>query len=386
MNRLDKHFNESVLELTQLIYAAALDPKYWTTFLEATTKVSGGISTHLFGQDSETNTCLGILHAGYDPAFMQSFNDYYGDKNSWATNFFKFDTGKTVHCELMCPDKSLVKTEFYSDWILPQEDIHTGGGVILFKDQTRMFSLGGNIRRKDSHKLTAPWLRLVTALTPHLQQAFEISRTISGLSLEKLALIETGSSYSAAVFAVTQNRSILYANKNGWDLLESGELVNLGASPKETFAFTSLDLSYQFSTLLAHCKHSTLKHTISYNTTTAAGKEWLCRIVEIIPDMLDFSPIGILTDKQDPFFLITIAAVDTSIDVLARLNSRYAVTTKEAQVALLLTDGNSLHEIAHIENKSIHTIRNQLKAVMHKTGVKKQSELVLLIERLRTVL
>lgn len=60
------------------------------------------------------------------------------------------------------------------------------------------------------------------------------------------------------------------------------------------------------------------------------------------------------------------------------------LTHAEAEIALSLVYGLTPREIASKRRVSIHTIRNQLKSAMSKTGSRRQSDLVLIVERART--
>ena len=61
----------------------------------------------------------------------------------------------------------------------------------------------------------------------------------------------------------------------------------------------------------------------------------------------------------------------------------FGLTHAEAEIALSLAYGLTPREIASKRSVSIHTIRNQLKSAMSKTGSRRQTELVLAVERLR---
>ena len=58
-------------------------------------------------------------------------------------------------------------------------------------------------------------------------------------------------------------------------------------------------------------------------------------------------------------------------------------TPAESRVAMLITDGLTIHEIAHRCRLTEHTVRNQLKHAMHKSGARRQAELVTMVWRKR---
>ena len=65
-----------------------------------------------------------------------------------------------------------------------------------------------------------------------------------------------------------------------------------------------------------------------------------------------------------------------STDLLSQV---YGLTPMEAQVAAAVGNGMDISEIAKSNNTTNHTVRSQLKAVFHKTGTRRQAELVRLL-------
>lgn len=66
-----------------------------------------------------------------------------------------------------------------------------------------------------------------------------------------------------------------------------------------------------------------------------------------------------------------------------RVAAKLGLSQTEAQIALSLADGQTIAEIAEARRASIHTVRNQVKSALSKTGSRRQAELVALVERLR---
>ena len=64
---------------------------------------------------------------------------------------------------------------------------------------------------------------------------------------------------------------------------------------------------------------------------------------------------------------------------LQRLCNEYLLTPKEAECAIGLYAMGSLDEFARCAGKSIHTVRSQIKAAMHKTSTHTQAGLVALV-------
>ncbi|MBL4740405.1 MAG: hypothetical protein JKY12_05390 [Sneathiella sp.] len=71
-----------------------------------------------------------------------------------------------------------------------------------------------------------------------------------------------------------------------------------------------------------------------------------------------------------------IEPIELSIDTICRL---YALTPAEGRLALGLTNGNKLDDLAEEWGVSMHTVRSQLRQIFRKTDTSRQSELVKLI-------
>lgn len=68
------------------------------------------------------------------------------------------------------------------------------------------------------------------------------------------------------------------------------------------------------------------------------------------------------------------------------LTLRFGLTPAEVEIARSLVDGASVGEIAEARATSIHTVRNQVKALLAKTGAHRQIDLLRVIDTLRPTL
>lgn len=80
--------------------------------------------------------------------------------------------------------------------------------------------------------------------------------------------------------------------------------------------------------------------------------------------------------------LVLAKTVDASITATPLLQALFDLSATEADVAARICAGNSVEKIAAADAKSVHTVRNQLKSVLHKTGCHRQVDLVRLLSRL----
>lgn len=73
---------------------------------------------------------------------------------------------------------------------------------------------------------------------------------------------------------------------------------------------------------------------------------------------------------------LLLPASDLDATLAQMLRESFGLTTAEARLAVLLAHGLTLAEAAERVGVSIHTVRNQLRAVFDKLGLNRQSELV----------
>lgn len=69
---------------------------------------------------------------------------------------------------------------------------------------------------------------------------------------------------------------------------------------------------------------------------------------------------------------------------IARCSARLDLTSAQARLALFLAEGGTIGEYAQVMGIKISTVRTHLKSIFAKTGVKRQTELaILLLDRAR---
>lgn len=367
--------------LTGLIYAAVFDPARWQDFLDELNTATGGVRTHLFGYDIPADLSLGLTASGYAQEFIDSYNDYYGALNSWAPGFAKGEAGVVLPSQWMCPKEDLFNTEFYNDWIRPQENVAAGGGALIFKDPTRMIAFGGNIRMRDEEKLEASWLKTVGLMIPHLRQAFEISRAMSGQSLELDLLNRHAIGRGSAILLLADNGFLLHANPTAERMLRHGDLLRDDKSGRVSFQEAGA------SSMLGEC----LRRLRAGDETVSArfdcgppGAGFDCRAVKFSPEDHAVSPIPLLLGYYRPALLVIVSQVPQDVPDTDAFLRRHGLTDAEIAVATGIAAGLTPAELSDQRGVSVHTVRNQLKAAMHKTGCRRQTDLVRLIEASRT--
>ncbi|MFM2356158.1 MAG: hypothetical protein RLZZ528_1894 [Pseudomonadota bacterium] len=99
----------------------------------------------------------------------------------------------------------------------------------------------------------------------------------------------------------------------------------------------------------------------------------------------DLAPDSAGTVVSGRISRIQVATLDAPAqdDALHWLRNTMQMTQAEAEIAVAISDGQSLNEIAATRSVSIHTVRNQVKSALGKSGARRQADLVRLVALLR---
>lgn len=366
---------DNLSRLNSHIFAAAADPARWTDFMDEISKIGGDIAAHMIGFDFETNSHVGHVTSGYDDYYTDNYQEYYFGVNPWATTWLNSEVGRVMAAEDMCSRDELENSEFYNDWVVPQEDIVGGGGVLVFREKTRLVALGGNIRRKNVDLLETDWLKLIELITPQLRHAFDINRTLRGMSFENSALATTNSLDDPALLIISQNKKLIYANSKAEQYLDRGDIIRESHSHTVYFCDRTAEDNLCMSLNSLNHKDTSANYTFPTNSRNQ-GPHLVCRTACILPDNRFGSPFGPLVGEPQPCIFLTIAPREASKDVTPTLMSRFGLTPREARIAIHIAGGLTPREIAEMDRVSIHTVRAQLRSVMSKLDVRRQADMV----------
>lgn len=364
-------------KLTTLMFAASLDPNKWSDFLEYLAELTG-VRAHMFGHDLESNSSVSMLSSNYDPEFISSYDEYYAEKNLWVPGFFAHQIGKTISSEAMCSRYELEKSEFYNDWVLPQEDVLAGGGAILFKEDTRMFVIGGNLRRKDEH-LEKDWLQTVSLIMPHLQNAIEINRVLAREKLSSAVQTKGMNTSGAAVFIVNNFGKVVLSNQMAQEMVTTGEVARTDFGTRLSFSESYANDAFKRVVHSLNLMNSDVSSSFDVMNQYGTSR-YSCRTARFNPRDHDISPFGILFGMDQPCVLLTVSKVEKRKTTKSELISRFAITEMEAEVVLQLVRGSSPRDISDQREVSIYTVRNQIKSAMSKMDVHRQIDLAKLID------
>lgn len=206
---------ERLSDLVETIYAAATGRAGWQDLLSQLRVDFDHAYMALHAHDTLEQRNIGMVGVGYSKPYLDSFIRHYAAINPWSEVAGRARIGVAQPSEALLPPAALYRTEWYNDWIRPQEDISTGAGITLARDAHRIFRISCNIRLADRDRLQPVVIDTLNGLAPHLRRAFAIyrhGRDRVETPAEQLELFASGA------FLIAADRRIVAANRQGWHL------------------------------------------------------------------------------------------------------------------------------------------------------------------------
>jgi DNA-binding CsgD family transcriptional regulator len=375
--------DDTFLALVNLIYEAACDPAKWPEFLTAFASAVDSRGTLIYTHNFETMDASTAPDGGFPNAVVSFDPDYlaalehYNHVNVWAENEALLQPGRPVTGSMLYPDRDLPKTEFYGDWLRPQDYFHAIGGIVL-RDGPWAMKLS-SLRSRRVGDFTPEEMRLYQALLPHLARAAHIQRRfayLQSLSTSSLAVLDT---VPAAVILLDAAARALHSNAaaeaelrraDPFRLSPSGNILINGSSRAQAAVRTAIGAAVDPARSLNE-GHPTVAQVSRRN-----GDRLSVQALPLPQGHRD--GLGTKIGQRVVACALVVHGVASRIPTLGvqLLRHVYGLTPAEVQVALAIAEGETIKRYAERRRVSPNTVSSQLKRAFEKTGLKRQSELV----------
>lgn len=358
--------------LIDLIYDAAVEPGRWPAFLDAfaaTYPGGRGVMVHV---DTAAPTACWAVAANWDQAWTVAYDAYYGARNPWLPGIAKRSVGLAVAAEAMLPEADLKRTEFFHDFLAPQE-LGTGVGVTLLQDGSRLMAASVLFQRR-GETATPQQVRRLARFAPHLARAARIQRRLSGLELARRTAEATLDRLAAGIVVTDGQARVLFVNEAAQRIIDKADGLSIGRNG-------ALSPAQRGEEALLH---QLIQRTAAPGPQ-AGGAVTVRRRSERRPFGLLVAPLRLLSDSLGIECATAVIFVSDPEEghppPTTILRTLYGLTAAEARIAAAIVEGETPETIAGRHAIREGTVRQHLKSILSKTETHRQSELVRLVLR-----
>lgn len=365
-------------ELIGLIYDAALEPEHWEAVLLQLSDFFNSAGMAMWVHDMENNSADSqangqiIKAVRADEQFLVSYARYYAQTNVWAQDEVPREEGSIVFSSMQYPDNLLPKTEFFGDWLRPQDLFYSIGAVVV-KNGSLAVKLSG-LRSKRHGAYTEDDLANYRRLLPHIKRACVINQRLTDerlLAESQVQLSNLAQDISGlCLLGLSANGQLLYANRCGEATLREGHWL---AVQQGSLRAVDVGKDNEFQNAIRETLlHKQPRHV---NLGGNNGSPHCCLTVMPAPLWNQLS----LVDQSIALLVVVVSRTDRRVATGRQLMDLFGLTPAESRLLRALAQGEDLEQYANAEGLKKTTVRSQLQAVMMKTSVSKQKDLVKLV-------
>lgn len=359
--------------LIQEIYEASYRPEALQIVIERFVKLSRSKSGALFILDRHINQANSFYAYGMNEQVLVDYA-HLGQLDPAFAIMEGVAEGEVINIHR--PEQHALETEEYYIGMRLKHDIAFVCGANVSITDEQHIGLGLH-RSADSSDYEDEVLNEISALIPHLRQALFIRRELIRLRLEQVAMRDCLDAMPIGVVVIDQLGSQVYSNQVAQAILAEHPAIEQKGN---TIHPVRNDHANRFRQIVSDCLLKT--ENSSFDSMHILGLDHPDKEKPLIVYIRSVSN----THENDSFkdmqgrVVIYINDPDRCFPLSrGALKLLFNLSREEAKIAIGLTNGMALNEIADSSHKSINTVRTQLKSLFAKTNTNSQHRLVKLM-------
>lgn len=356
---------ETTDELIDLIYAILLGEASWQQFLDTLAAgMPNGKTVMVMHGIANPQEGYVPFSAGFDDKAIETYNAHYADLNVWQPPLTRQKAGIGVTDDELLPSEDLVKSEFFNDYLIPNE-IQMMACARIGSDKRYSFSVAALSARADPELKTEMADRL-SGLGPHLKRAFDYYRREGS----NRAATEIGAALLDALdiglVVIGDDARVKTISDAGQAMLAENSPVRI--SPLGQFGFRDaqlqtvlngmLERKYAGPKVVSLFSHGTKLNLIHVN------KDHVSLYFEGPTVIVLMEQLGRGATAFDPQLVSLV----------------YGLTKAETRAVSGIVAGKSVDQIAQEASLSRETIRVQMKSLYAKTGASSEADILRLLK------
>jgi DNA-binding CsgD family transcriptional regulator len=355
-------------DLIAAIYDAIIDPSRWDEVVKRIVKGTKSFSGNLVLQQPTAGTLTALYNV--DPVIAEAYAQSYHKDDPLRTPAWSIAPGEARACSYTQTD-SFRASAYYDEFVRPQ-----GWAGLVAAGLARTpnsFALLALTRAPDAVWMEPKQWHLLETLAPHLKRAAAVHELLARTRATTDSLATAVAVAGFAVFLLTGDCRVLFANAKAEDLLRRriGVRYERGRLAAATTALTQ-----RLHALVgAGAWPGRAKGDIGGTIELRRAENCLPLLAHVIP----LAPLrtAAIFDFDRPAAAVFV--VDPAADLGAKIQrfaARFGLTGAEARVLAEIIAGNGLPAAAARLNITNETARSYAKSVLSKTGTNRQTELI----------
>jgi DNA-binding CsgD family transcriptional regulator len=361
---------EAFSELLSVLYSAPLDHENWGRVLDLLCRHTGTRTGMLLCANSRIGLSVQAYGgARMDSALLEMYAVKYGTKDPFRLPLLQTSRTGFIDGNELLSDEAMLQSEMYQHLNRPLGLRYPA--VILLTRSLHRLEVISFWRTPEEGPMGPDSKHLLELLIPHIHIALEMSRKL-GVAQQRIADAEAISDANAtATFLLTGLGRVEHANAAAHSLLQQGDgltILNERLSPSDSTSRAAWTKLLQSAATPANSITDTQPH-YALALDRPSGKAPFQLLAMPLPEAQRKST------RADLLLLVTNPDKPANFpDEVLRALFRF--TPAETEVANGLLMGYSTEEIACLRHVSTGTVRQQIKAMMSKTGSGRQSEMI----------
>ncbi len=362
------------------LYDTVFEPENWRNTAIECAKLVNGATLFLLVADTRTGEVNVVAGHGLECLGLPAYESYYHKVDIWAQGLQHSAHGR-IHLYHEIVDQARYEnSEVFADWVKPGAgyDVFWGvGGALPLWDERHIAFLASHRSRRQG-EMNAADRAALQALVPHVQRVLQLRRFVESHEARSSGLEAMCDASGVATLLVDEHGRVAHANRPAVELLRRNDGVRLRRDGVLVAAIASED----------QCLHRQIAAACGVATMRAKDFDGPLRITRhdgTRPLIVSVGPV-----PTERFSMAGRRAIVFVEDVWAthpasaeKIALVFGVTPAEARLVAALSEGRTLMDAVHRLGISYNTGRAQLRSVLSKTGIRRQSELMLHTARLR---
>lgn len=351
------------------LYDAALNAELWPTVLESAARVFGAARVSFVSLSPRPNGRSVFFTHNIDPDYVVAYDTYYHARDSWIIGHADVFGGAdgAFAGEMLVPFATLTKSEFYADFMRPQ-DLHHHLSAVIGVDRANGLASAsiGLHRGRTAQPFDRKARELAGMLVPHLRRSRLIADRLAGCETQRQADLSMLDAAPTPIFLVDRHAGIRRMTQAGDSLVRAGRILSVRANRLTTVV-----------------SDSRLSSAIECVATAGAAGPFSLALDVYSATRTDRAHLLIARAGPDCPGLVYVAVGPLAAGIAPsfgdRLRQLYGITAAEARLCRHLCQGHSVDAAADLLSIRRSTAVTQLKSVFNRTGVGRQADLVRLL-------